>query len=225
MRDAASLVSLPDAISDDIGCQLVAMPLSAMMLLETYCREPGAWLVQNAANGAVGKTLAVLAKNRGVDVVNIVRSDAGIGELEALGVTNTVSTAHSDWRERVKAIVKDAKVTVAIDSVGGRASADLCSVLSPGATIVAFGSMSGEPMQIRSGDLIFRQIKAEGFWLSKQNAPSPAQSTKMVGALVQQVAAGSLKLPVAGIFPLEQAGEAAAASARAGRNGKVLIRT
>jgi NADPH:quinone reductase-like Zn-dependent oxidoreductase len=45
----------------------------------------------------------------------------------------------------------------------------------------------------------------------------------MVGELVKLAAQGVLDLPVAGVFPLARAAEAATASARAGRGGKVLL--
>ena len=64
----------------------MAMPLSALMLLDSLALPPGAWIVQNAANGAVGKALAMLGEARGLHVVNVVRRDEGIAELAALGI-------------------------------------------------------------------------------------------------------------------------------------------
>jgi hypothetical protein len=93
------------------------------------------------------------------------------------------------------------------------------TLLLPGSengTLVAFGAMGGEPMVIDVGEIIFKQKKVEGFWLSKMNAD--------IGAMVAKVASGTLKLPVSAIYPLDQAGEAAAASVRALRRGKVLLR-
>lgn len=220
---AVGLVPLPDAISDDVGCQLVAMPLSAMALLDTYGAAPPDFIVQNAANGAVGKTLAKLAKARGVNVLNLVRSEDGVRELASHGIEGAISTASPDWRDRVKSATSGAKITCAIDSVGGKASGDMCSLLSSGGKLVAFGSMSGEPMQLDTGPFIFKQITLEGFWLSKQNAVPHDKSRAMVRELVKLAAEGVLDLPVAGVFPLERAREAATASAGAGRGGKVLL--
>ena len=46
---AATVIPVPDAISDDVACQLAAMPLSAMMALEELGMQPGQWMIQNAA--------------------------------------------------------------------------------------------------------------------------------------------------------------------------------
>ncbi|QWT14097.1 alcohol dehydrogenase catalytic domain-containing protein [Sphingobium xenophagum] len=59
LAPARLLVPMPEAIPDETAAQLIAMPLSALMLLEFLEVDQGQWIVQNAANGAVGKTLAV----------------------------------------------------------------------------------------------------------------------------------------------------------------------
>lgn len=221
---AAGIVPLPETISDDTGCQLVAMPLSAMVLVDTYGVAAPDWIVQNAANGAVGKTVARLAKARGQNVVNLVRSAAGVAELEKHGISGAISTADEGWRKQVKALVGEGKIRAGIDSIGGKASGDLCSLLAPGGKLVAFGSMSGEPMQVESGAFIFKQIVLEGFWLSKQNAVPPEKWGAKVGELVKLAVSGTLDLPVAGVYGLTEAKEAVAASGVAGRAGKVLFR-
>lgn len=220
---AAAAVPLPDAISDDAGCQLVAMPLSALVLLDTYAADGDDFIVQNAANGAVGKTLAKLAKTRGKNVLNLVRSAAGVKELEAQGIGGAIDTSASDWRDQVKKAVGGGKIRCAIDSIGGQASGDLCSLLTSGGKLVAFGSMSGEPMKLDSGPFIFKQIVLEGFWLSKQNQPAPEKWAALVGELVKLVATRAIDLPVAGVFPLDRARDAVAASLGAARGGKVLL--
>ena len=83
---AAAVVPVPDAISDEVACQLIAMPLSAMMALVDLGVKPGQWMIQNAATGAVGKTLAMIAKAKGIHVVNIVRRREGVAELGKLGI-------------------------------------------------------------------------------------------------------------------------------------------
>ena len=154
---ATALVPVPDAISDEAAAQLIAMPFSAISLLEFLDVKSGDWVIQNTANGAVGKILARLATARGVHVVNLVRRDAGVDELSAVGIGNAVSTATEGWQDRVRAITGGASIRAAVDSIGGTASKDLLSLLGENGLLVSFGTMNGEPMQIASGDLIFKQ--------------------------------------------------------------------
>lgn len=225
LASARMAIPLPDAIPDEVAAQLVAMPLSALMLLEFLRVEPGQWIVQNAANGAVGKTLAMLAAARGVHVLSLVRRDAGVEEMAAVGVENVVSTAQEGWRDTAKAILGEGLAQAAVDSVGGQASADLVALLGMDGVLVSFGSMGGEPMVIPSGDVIFRHLVVKGFWGSKVSREmSAADKRRLVGELIQRALAGELKLPVDAIYGLDDAAKAAAESLRPGRKGKVLLR-
>lgn len=223
VASAAGLVSLPASMTDDIGCQLVAMPLSAMALLDAYAPPAPDLIVQNAANGAVGRTLAKLAQARGIGVVSLVRSEDGVRELAEHGVSGAISTASPDWRERVDAVRGSARIVAAIDSIGGRASGDLCALLSPGGRFVSFGSLTGEPMQLDPAAFIFKQLRLEGFWLSRQNAIPHERSRVLLAEIMKLTGDGVLRFPVAGRYPLARVREAVVASVCAGRRGKVLL--
>ncbi|WP_312709017.1 zinc-binding dehydrogenase [Stenotrophomonas sp.] len=222
---ARMVIPMPEAIADETAAQLIAMPLSALMLLEYLQVEPGQWIVQNTANGAVGKTLAMLAAARGIPVVNLVRRDAGVQEMAALGIAHVFSTASDGWKDAVRAVLGEAGATAAVDSVGGTAAGDLVGLLGDGGTLVSFGSMTGEPMQISSGDVIFKQATVKGFWGSKvSQAMAVEDKRRLVGELLQRAASGELKLPVEGVFALEDVAAAVDASGKPGRVGKVLLR-
>lgn len=219
------LVPVPDTIPDEAAAQLIAMPFSAITLLEFLEVKRGDWIIQNTANGAVGKTLAMLAASRGVNVVNLVRRDDGVGELASVGIRNAVSTASEGWKNKVLSIVGDAPIRAAVDSIGGQASGDLVGLLGESGLLVSFGSMASEPMRIASGDVIFKQITVKGFWGSKVSANMPSQKrVSLIGELLKLVASGELKLPVEAVFAFNQVSEAVDATLTPGKNGKVLLR-
>lgn len=225
LAPAAGLVPVPDSISDEAAAQLIAMPFSAITLLDFLEVASGDWVIQNTANGAVGKTLAMLAAARGMHIVNLVRRDAGVEELAALGIANAVSTATDGWQDRVRAITGDAPIRAAVDSIGGQASAELLSLLGEDGLLVSFGTMAGEPMQISSGNLIFKQAVVKGFWGSKVSAAMPAEAKRrLLGELIRLVASGELKLPAGAVFGLDQVADAVRASLTAGKAGKVLLK-
>ncbi|MDR7189575.1 NADPH:quinone reductase-like Zn-dependent oxidoreductase [Microbacterium sp. BE35] len=222
---AAGLVPVPDAVSDETAAQLISMPFSALSLLDFLDVEPGDWIVQNTANGAVGKLVAQFAAARGVHVLGLVRRDAGVDELAALGIRDVVSTASDDWRERAAQILGENAPRAAVDSVGGEAAGDLLSLLGEGGTLVSFGSMGSSTLQLSAGDLIFKQATVKGFWGSKVSQTMDAATRGALFAeLVQRIGSGEVSLPVDEVFPFEQARAAAAASAVPGRAGKVLLR-
>ena len=222
---ATGLVAVPDSISDETAAQLISMPFSALSLLDSLQIEPGDWIVQNTANGAVGKLVAQFAAARGVHVLGLVRRDAGVDELAGLGIRNVVSTASADWRDRAAQILGENAPRAAVDSVGGEAAGDLLSLLGEGGTLVAFGSMGSETLTLSAGDLIFKQATVKGFWGSAVSRTMDAATRgALFGELIQRIASGEVALPVDAVFPFTQAREAAAASAVPGRAGKVLLR-
>ena len=225
LAPAQGLVPVPDGVADEVAAQLIAMPFSAISLLEFLQVERGDWMIQNAANGAVGKTLATFAEARGVHVVNLVRRDAGVDELAALGIDHAVSTAREGWKKTVRTIVADAPIRAAVDSIGGRASDDLMELLGENGVLVSFGSMTSEPMQISPGNLIFKHTTVKGFWASKISAAMPELTRRRLFAeLLELAAKGELKLPVDKIYDLADIAEAATVSLQPGRKGKVLLR-
>jgi NADPH:quinone reductase-like Zn-dependent oxidoreductase len=225
LANAAGLIPVPDALSDEDAAQLVSMPFSTITLLRFLDVKPGEWIVQNAANGAVGRMLAQLGAARGINVVGLVRRTAGVDELRTQGIEGVVATDQDDWREQVARLTGGAPIVAGVDSVGGSSAGDVLSLLAEGGTLVAFGAMNSPIMEIASSDVIFKQATVKGFWGSKvMPSLDPATRGELFGELVQRVTDGTVTLPVAGTFDAADIGAAVQASNTAGRIGKVLLR-
>jgi NADPH:quinone reductase-like Zn-dependent oxidoreductase len=225
IASASSVVPLPDSIDDETAAQMIAMPLSALVLLEFLGVSEGQWVIQNAATGAVAKVLAMIARSRGINVVNVVRRDAGVDELKALGIGNSASSASAGWEDQVRAITGGAPIAAAVDGVGGASAGQLMSLVGDGGTLVSFGAMSGKPLEISGSDLVFKQSVVKGFWLAKIMKRATREDIgRWFGELVRLIVSGQVKLQTGGIFPLDRIAEAAAASAEPGRTGKILLR-
>lgn len=223
LATAARLVPVPDSVDDETACQLVSMPLSAKMLLDWLDIPPGGWLVQNAANGAVGKLVARYGKEKGINVLSLVRRTAAVDELKALGIDNVVATDADGWQDQARALTGGAPVLKGIESLGGDGAAQVLSVLTDGAELISFGAMTGRPLKISAGDLLFRGIVVKGFWGAKPPV-KPERIGALLGELIGDAAAGKLKLPIEAAYGLDQVAEAVQASAEPGRKGKVAIR-
>lgn len=225
VANAAGLIPVPDSLPDESAAQLVSMPFSTIALLQFLDVNEGDWIVQNAANGAVGRMLAQLGPARGVNVLGLVRRTAGVEELRAQGIANVVATDQDDWQEQVSTITAGAPVVAGIDSVGGASSGQVLSLLAEGGTLVAFGAMDSPTMEIASSDVIFKQATVKGFWGSKViPALDPAVRSALFGELFQRITDGTLTLPVAGVFDAADIADAVRASGTPGRVGKVLLR-
>lgn len=225
VADAAGLVPAPEGLPDEAAAQLVAMPFSSISLLHDLALQPGQWLVQNAANGAVGRMVAQLARARGIRVVGLVRRPEAIAELRDAGIDDIVATSEQGWADRVREITGGETIVAGVDSVGGSAAGDVLSVIGDGGTLVAFGAMAEPTLELSVGDLIFRQVTVRGFWGSiVGKRMDPAVKQRLFAELSERIAAGDLTLPVSSTHPFDDIREAVRASLTPGRVGKVLLR-
>jgi NADPH:quinone reductase-like Zn-dependent oxidoreductase len=225
---AAPLFALPPG--DDLQlAMLAANPPTALLLLEQFVPlAAGDWVVQNAANSGVGAALIAVARARGVHTASIVRREAAAAQVRALG-GDVVVVDGPGLAERVQAAVRDAggdpaRLRLGIDAIAGRQTGRLLRCLAPGGTVVNYGGLSGEPVQIDARDLIFLEGTLRGFWLVRWfEQASRAELARVFGEVGRLIATGALRVPVEATYPLTRVREACAHAAREGRTGKVLL--
>ena len=222
---AKMVFAVPDELEDEIAAQLIAMPLSALMLLEFMQLQPGQWVILNAANGAVGKSFAMIAAARGIHTIGLVRRAEAAQELTNLGIEHSIDVSQSSWKDKVRELVGDAQISAAVDSLGGEASNDLLDLLGTNGTLVSFGVMAGEPMIINPSNLIFKQAVVKGFWGSKTSREMDLENKqRLINQLIKHATNHQLTLPVEAIFNLEDINEAVSGKVQKGKKGKVLLK-
>lgn len=223
---AAVIVPVPETIPDELAAQLIAMPFSAIALLEFVRAKEGDWMIQTAANGAVGKIMVSLAKARGIRLLNLVRRKEAADELTAHGVENVLSTSQPDWKDIARAILGDKGAVTAIDSVGGEIALDLTDLLARDGELVSFGTSTGAPLQLSTHDLITKHITVRGFWAARIFADmQPETQIRLLTELVTLAVKGELTLNTGDILPLDQVKEAMTAAVTPGRTGKIMLRS
>src|SRR6267142_3067795 len=80
------------------------------------------WVVQNAANSGVGRSLIAIAKARGIKTINLVRRPELIPELQAIG-GDLVVVDEDGALDNIRAAVGNRRVPLATDGVAGKSSA------------------------------------------------------------------------------------------------------
>ena len=179
--------------------------------------EPGDWVVQNAANSGVGRSLIAIAKARGMKTINLVRRPELIPELQAVG-GDLVVVDEDGALDKIRAAVGNGRVPLAIDGVAGKSSAMIAGALSEHGIFVVYAYMGGGPVAINPFDLIVKRIVVKGFFLNH-----PDIEPKIHAALretVSLVASGAIQVPIAATYPLSSLREAVL---HAQRGGKVLL--
>ncbi len=227
---ASALVRLPPGIDPLQAAMLKVNPATARLMLSAIVPlAPGDWVIQNAANSAVGLLVARFARRRGIRSVNIVRRlEAGRAVSEAGG--DVVLLHDGPGPERLAADVAratgGAPVSLALDAVAGAATNAFAHVLAKGGVIASYGLLSGRPCEIDAAQLIFRNISLRGFWLADWFATaSRAEVRALFAELAEETASGAIESPVEAVYPLSEGRAAVAHAARGGRSGKVLLTT
>jgi len=221
---AQRLFALPSADPLQLA-MLTVNPATALLLLNEFVSlKPGDWVIQNAANSAVGHCVIALARARGVHTLNVVRRAELAAELRARGA-DAVLLDGPDLAQRVAEYTGDARrPKLALDAVAGDSTLHLAHSLAEGGAVVNYGMLSGQPCAIDPGDMVFRDKRLCGFWLAKWFRDATAADLKDVYvSLVKMLESGALHMPVEATYSLEDAAAALAHAARVGRVGKVLF--
>ncbi len=224
VADATHLVPLP-AEADPLQLSMMSInpPTASLMLSEFVKLERGDWVIQDAANSAVGLYVVQLAHSRGYRTVNVVRREDAVEGVRAAG-GDVVLVEGDDLARRVKEATGGAKIRLGIDAVAGTSTGRLADCLARGATLVNYGAMSGEPCSIQPGAFVFRDLTLRGFWLAHWFAGAPKQQqVKVFGEIARLIAQGTLRAPVQATYDVSEIRQAVAAAAAGGRSGKILV--
>src|SRR5262249_49515044 len=134
------------ALSADADPRQLAMlsinPPTAVLLLSEYVDlKPGDWVIQNAGNSGVGRSVIAIARSRGLRTVSLVCRPELVDELAAAGA-DVALVDGPDVAARAAAAAANAPIKLAIDGVGGTSTATLSGCLAPGGTVVQYSFTS-----------------------------------------------------------------------------------
>lgn len=220
---ATAFIPAPPGDAEQLSMSVVN-PLTAHLLLTRFRDlKEGDWIIQSAANSAVGEMVIQLASQRGIRTVNVVRRDMLVPGLKSLG-GDVVLTDGPDLAERVRKETEGAPITLAFDSVAGETFERLVGTLSYGATIVSYGVLSGKLPQLELSSVIANDVHVRGFWLAKWfEAATQEDRQAAFGAILPLIAGGKIRTRIDSRFPLEEIAEAVTRAAQNGRDGKVIL--
>jgi len=218
------LFKLPPGINPLQAAMLKVNPATAWRLLTGFtCPETGSWIVQNAANSAVGRCVIALVKVLGLRTANLVRRPELRDELLALGA-DQVMVDEDGSVDALKATFGKDLPGLAFNCVGGESALRLMNLLAAGGTHVTYGAMARRPLTVPNGLLIFKDINIRGLWITKWIEGAPKEEiAEVYGKLAAFMASGVLTMPVDRSFPLDEFRAAIERLGAADRSGKVLL--
>ena len=180
-----------------------------------------------AASSQLAKQYYRLAKKNDHEVINIVRKDEQVAALkEELGAKYVLNQLSPTFAEDLKATIAEVQPTIMFEYVGGSIPGQVFAAMPNNSQMVVVGNLTGETLNIISGDLLFRNKSIVGFILFGYLLSIPKETRDAHFAEVSNDLRDGGKIFGSNVykeFPLAQYEEAVSVSAANATEGKVLI--
>jgi NADPH:quinone reductase-like Zn-dependent oxidoreductase len=230
VADAEVVVAVPDELPDEVAAQMLANPLTTVMLRREAQEHPAfgydGLLVQTAAGSSVGRLVTGVSRFHNFALVNVVRSDRGAAELrKRFPEVPVVSTEHPGWADEIRKAAGGRPVSVAFDPIGGKLAESLLDLLTPGGKLVSYGLIAEEPLSVHASTLLNKSLTLRGKHIGRWLAEASAERRASDVATAKQIALGLKdQFDVAAAYGLDELADAVEHAVRPGKVGTVLVR-
>lgn len=200
-------------------------PCTAHLLLHSEgVLSRGAWLIQSAANSALGRMVIRMARREGFRTVNVVRRAEAARVCRDAGGDITLVDG-PDLAQRVAEATGGAPIVLGLDAVGGETTRRLGQCLANRAPLLVYGFLSGDQVHLDTADLLFRGIRLKGFERSPLLPTEPRALAQLFDAVAGLVADGTAASEIEAVYDMADIHAAITHASRDARQGKVLVRT
>jgi NADPH:quinone reductase len=117
--DAAQCLVLPSGTSAAEGASCFVNPLTSLGMVETMRTEGHKALVHTAAASNLGQMLQKICLKDGIALVNIVRNEAQVTTLKAIGAVHVCNSSAPSFREDLTQALTTTGATIGFDATGG----------------------------------------------------------------------------------------------------------
>lgn len=190
VAEARNCIPIKEGVSMDQASTLIINPLTAVGMVEQAVAEKHQGIIQTAACSQVGRMVQTLARRSHIPVINIVRSQKQVDELEGLGEDWVLNSTVPEFASELTEYCKQLNATIAFDAVGGELTGTLLNAMPAKSKVLVYGSLADAPCSgINPGVLIFQEKEVEGFWLAESLRSKgfirTYQSTNLVQSLMK----------------------------------------
>jgi NADPH:quinone reductase-like Zn-dependent oxidoreductase len=222
---ASDLFFVPDGVDVYQASMAFINPLTAWMLLNSIRElKPGDWIIQNAANSAVGVAVMQIAGAMGIRTINLVRNAAARSErLMASGATAVFDEDAFD--PKALGDHTDGNLPLlGFNSIGGDSAMKIIKSVARGGEVVTFGGMVGDRVRFPTRELIFKDLRLRGFWLDGwASAQSHCKMQAMYAIVFDLIRRGTVRIPVHSTARLSDGPAALISAYEASKDGKVIV--
>jgi NADPH:quinone reductase-like Zn-dependent oxidoreductase len=201
-------------------------PFTAYALMEHLSENQHQAIIQSAAMGQVGNFIRYFAREKHIEVINLVRKEAQEKTLREQDCKNVLNTQDEDFGAKLSNMAGQLNATGAIDAVGGELTGHLLNAMPAGSELMLYGGLSGMPISaINPLALIFENKILSGFNLNDWLAEKSGKDFEKISHYIQQLfIEGKLKTQIHETFALDDFYAGLRAYIGNMSAGKVLLR-
>ena len=181
-------------------------------------------VVVTAASSSAALGGLQIAKNAGAAVIAATRRSDKADFLRGAGADHVIATEEEDFASRVMEITGGQGFTIAYDPVGGTFIGDLVAAAQPYGTIVNYGNLRTEPIDIPVLPMLAKRLFFK-FHSLYDTTRLPEKRAACFAFVHDHVASGALKVIVDRTFPLEEIADAHRYMESNVQRGKVVVTT
>ncbi|HEY5011956.1 MAG TPA: zinc-binding alcohol dehydrogenase family protein [Acidimicrobiia bacterium] len=189
-----------------VACVPVAFGTAHDCLFEFGHLQQGETVLVQAGAGGLGIAAIQLAKRAGATVYATASSVERLERLVPFGLDHGIDYSSDAWVDEVRALTDGRGVDLVVDSVGGKILTGSVASLAYRGRCITVGSAGRDPQPFDVGMLGMNNQSITGVFLGAEIVTDRAQ--RMIGDLIDDVAAGRLRVLVDSTYPLSEAAAA-----------------
>ena len=218
------LITLPDWMSPELGAAFYIQGMTAWNLLHGVSRTgPGDTVLIHAIGGGVGLQLTQVAVAAGARVIGTVGTAGKEARALEFGAALVVNRAEADFVAAVLEFTDGRGADKVVDSTGASILDRSFDCIRTLGHVVSYGEAEGKPWPNLWERLVSKSLTFTRLHIGHLDYRS-AQWADGVAQMLDRIKAGAVRVPVEGVFDLEDAEAMFAALESRQTSGKLLLR-
>lgn len=215
---------LDKSISLEQGAMSIINPLTASAFLEITKDGKHNAIVLTAAASSLGQMVNRLGRSEGVQVINVIRSDAEAEILKRQGATVILNSTDADFDAQLHEVCHQYDAHLAFDAVAGPMTGQLLAALPENSTVTVYSCLSRQAPQTNHDQIIFQGKTITGLWLGPWLYTNKNLfQILMLWRRSQKLIATDLKSEVRAQYPFQEARKAVQEYTHQMTGGKILL--
>jgi NADPH2:quinone reductase len=198
---------IPDKVSfEEAACVPVTFGTAHECLFEFGRLQSGETVLIQAGAGGVGLAAIQLAKQAGARVLATASSDERLERLKAYGLDEGINYVERDLVTEVRRLTGHQGADLVVDGVGGEVLQKSIDAVRHRGRVITFGQAGRNFRRVDISGLSMGNKTLTGVFLGAEIATDRVQD--IINQILEDIAAGKIKVPIDRKFPLSRAAEA-----------------